>query len=196
MIGLQNQNLYELLEISTTASVDEIRIAYEKAIQIYGSDSVAVYALEDPSMGEFIRTRLGEARRVLTNSQLREEYDRGLRGSPVAGRNDFIKPPPTQEEKSAAEKPKGFNIPADAEISGDLLKRARNAKGFTTRQMADRTRITLQHLENIESDKYTSLPATVYLRGMLMNIARELGLDEIRVAKGYLVLVGRSRTGS
>jgi cytoskeletal protein RodZ len=56
-------------------------------------------------------------------------------------------------------------------------------------QVSERTRISVRHLENVEADRYDALPATVYLRGMVMNLARELKLDPIRVARSYLALV-------
>ena len=55
-------------------------------------------------------------------------------------------------------------------------------------QVADRTRISSRHLENVEADRYGALPAPVYLRGILMNLARELGLDPLRVSRSYLAL--------
>ena len=37
------------------------------------------------------------------------------------------------------------------------------------------------------------LPANVYLRGILMSVARELGLDGLRVARSYLQFVDAHR---
>jgi cytoskeletal protein RodZ len=48
-------------------------------------------------------------------------------------------------------------------------------------------------LENVEADRYAALPAPVYLRGILMSLARELGLDGIKVSKSYLALVEASK---
>ncbi|GMU03394.1 hypothetical protein KH5H1_75160 [Corallococcus caeni] len=85
-------------------------------------------------------------------------------------------------------RPRGVDIPADAEFNGELLRRVREARGLSIQQLADRTRISVRHLENVEADRYTALPTTVYLRGILMNLARELGLDPLRVSKSYLAL--------
>src|SRR5205823_3281790 len=87
-----------------------------------------------------------------------------------------------------APRPKPLEISADAEFSGELLRRVRESRGFTLQQIADRTRISARHLENIEADRYAALPVQVYLRGILMNLARELGLDQGRVCKSYLAL--------
>ncbi|QSQ15222.1 helix-turn-helix domain-containing protein [Myxococcus landrumensis] len=85
-------------------------------------------------------------------------------------------------------RPRLPDIPSDAEFNGELLRRVREARGYTLHQVADRTRISSRHLENVEADRYTALPAQVYLRGILMNLARELGLDPLRVSKSYLAL--------
>ncbi|WP_426746114.1 helix-turn-helix domain-containing protein [Myxococcus faecalis] len=85
-------------------------------------------------------------------------------------------------------RPRLPDIPADAEFNGELLRRVRETRGYTLQQVADRTRISSRHLENVEADRYTALPAQVYLRGILMNLARELGLDPLRVSRSYLAL--------
>lgn len=84
---------------------------------------------------------------------------------------------------------KPLEIPPDAEFNGELLRKIRQAKNLTVQQVADRTKIGRNHLENVEADRYDALPTTVYLRGILMNIAREYGLDPLRVSKSYLALV-------
>ncbi|MCP3144442.1 helix-turn-helix domain-containing protein [Pyxidicoccus xibeiensis] len=85
-------------------------------------------------------------------------------------------------------RPRTPDIPSDAEFNGELLRRVREARGFSLQQVADRTRITRSHLENVEADRYSALPPPVYLRGILMNLARELGLDPLRVSRSYLAL--------
>ncbi len=93
------------------------------------------------------------------------------------------------------EKPlRPYEIPEGVEINGDLLKQVRLAKGLSLVQVADRTRIGVKHLENVESDRYDALPASVYLRGILMNLARELGLDGLRVSRSYLTFVEAHRS--
>lgn len=92
------------------------------------------------------------------------------------------------------QKPRPYEIPEGVEVNGDLLKQVRLAKGLSLVQLADRTRIGVKHLENMEGDRYDALPAPVYLRGILMNVARELGLDGLRVSKSYLTFVEAHRS--
>ena len=49
MKPFEQQTYYELLEVPVSASAEEIRVAYVRALEAYGPDSVAVYALEDPN---------------------------------------------------------------------------------------------------------------------------------------------------
>ncbi|HYO68122.1 MAG TPA: helix-turn-helix domain-containing protein [Archangium sp.] len=81
------------------------------------------------------------------------------------------------------------DIPSDAEFNGELLRQIREGRNLSLQMLADRTRISSRHVENIEADRYDILPASVYLRGMLMSIARELGLDPLRVSRSYMGLV-------
>jgi transcriptional regulator with XRE-family HTH domain len=85
-----------------------------------------------------------------------------------------------------------LDLPADVEFNGELLRRVRESYGLSLQQVAERTRITRIHLENVEADRYDKLPATVYLRGILVNLARELRLDPARVSKTYLLAAQRA----
>ncbi len=91
-------------------------------------------------------------------------------------------------------RPTPHEIPEGVEINGDLLRQVRMARGITLAQLSDRMRVSVRHLENVEGDRYAQLPAGVYLRGILMNLARELGLDGVRVARSYLTFVDANRS--
>ncbi len=101
-------------------------------------------------------------------------------------------PPPAISHESFrddAEKPirrTEAELPADAPITGDALRRVREALGYSLKDLAARTKIGHWHLDNIERERHAELPAQVYLRGFLTSLARELKLDPQRVARGYL----------
>jgi hypothetical protein len=108
-------------------------------------------------------------------------------------------PPSTVVPERAAESPARsresrhrLDIAVDSEFNGELLRRVRESYGLSLQQVAERTRITRIHLENVEADRYDKLPATVYLRGILVNLARELRLDPARVSKTYLLAAQRA----
>ena len=95
--------------------------------------------------------------------------------------------------KTRETKPKAPELPPDAEFNGELLRQVREGRGMSLQQLCDRTRISRAHLDNIEADRYGALPAVVYLRGMLMSLARELGLDPLKVSKSYLELAAKKK---
>ncbi|MFL5272966.1 MAG: helix-turn-helix domain-containing protein, partial [Anaeromyxobacteraceae bacterium] len=72
------------------------------------------------------------------------------------------------------------------QFSGDVLRRAREARGLTVQQLCERTKITRHHIEHLEADRYDKLPAMVYLRGILVAVSKELRLDGQKVARSYL----------
>jgi len=82
--------------------------------------------------------------------------------------------------------PRPAAVPEGTRFTGDVLRRAREARGISMQQMCERTKITRHHIENLEADRYEKLPVPVYLRGILMALAKELRLDGQKVARSYL----------
>jgi cytoskeletal protein RodZ len=82
--------------------------------------------------------------------------------------------------------PRDVLVPEGAAWTGEMLRRVREARGLTIAQVSERTKVTRHHLENLENDRFERLPAPVYLRGILLSVARELRLDGPRVARSYL----------
>lgn len=111
--------------------------------------------------------------------------------------------PASRAEERAAEEPrsapparlamKPLDIGPNPVFSGELLRRVRESRGLSLRDLSEKTRVGLGHLENVEADRYDALPAAVYLRGFLMLVARELKLDPLKVAKGYMELAAKAK---
>lgn len=77
-------------------------------------------------------------------------------------------------------------IPDATVWTGEVLRQVRESRGITIQQISERTKVVRHHIENIEADRHGLLPAAVYLRGILLGIARELRLDGQKVARSYL----------
>jgi cytoskeletal protein RodZ len=61
--------------------------------------------------------------------------------------------------------------------------------------MSERTKLSRQHIEAVEAERFAELPVAVYLRGIVMCIARELRLDGQKVSRSYLErAAGASKT--
>ena len=77
-------------------------------------------------------------------------------------------------------------LPPPPRWDGAALRSAREAAGISLAQLAERTKVTRHHLENIEAARVERLPARAYLRGFLVAIAKELRLDPQQVTRSYL----------
>jgi flagellar biosynthesis protein FlhG len=77
-------------------------------------------------------------------------------------------------------------LSAETEFTGALLKQVREARGIDLHTIAARTKIAIGHLRALEDERYEIMPATVYVRGFLVEVARFLKLDAKRVTQTYL----------
>lgn len=64
------------------------------------------------------------------------------------------------------------------ESAGQILRRAREEKGLSLKDIADKTRISLHHLEAIEAGLFSRLPGRTYALGFSRTYARAMELDE------------------
>lgn len=68
---------------------------------------------------------------------------------------------------------------------GEELKAARESKGLTLRQIAEKTRISMSFLAALEADDYSSIPGEVFVTGFLRSYSRELGIPEKDILAKY-----------
>lgn len=102
---------------------------------------------------------------------------------------------PSQRPSTAPEAPRAALARADTPIvgtdtpiTGEILKRVRESKGVTLKEISDKTRIGRRNLEALEEERFEELPdAKIYIRGFVRCLALELGLDPERVTTSYLV---------
>lgn len=88
--------------------------------------------------------------------------------------------------------PAGFFHSTD-DYTGENLRKYREECGRSLKEIARETKVSRTHLENMEAEEYSLLPAAVYVRGFLQGYCRELGLDSGAVCEGYLARLQRSR---
>ena len=74
---------------------------------------------------------------------------------------------------------------AVGETLGARLRRAREARNLTLREVSDQTRITRRHLEAIEADDYQQLPGGIFNRSFVKAFARSVGYDEDEAVRAY-----------
>jgi len=76
---IEDMNYYELLEISTDASSQDIHRAYDRMRKTYEPNSIALYSLFSPEETASINQRIEDAYRTLVYEETRKRYDALLR---------------------------------------------------------------------------------------------------------------------
>jgi DnaJ-class molecular chaperone len=209
MKKLTEQDYYNLLDISPKASFGEVRSAYDQAISIYTTDSIATYTLFTEQEREVILSRLAEAYKTLTNSQLRKEYDHLLieRGERSPQEMGFLSSEDsneasgkllevsveslTQKQREAKDEafPSNTNLSLfDSQISvtGKIIKAIRTTQEISLEEIFKQTNISRETLEDIEEERFEKLPALVYLRGFLKTYANILQVNQTEMVDGYV----------
>ena len=205
-----DHNFYQVLEIQTEATLQDVDRAYRIARATYQPASTATYSLFSDDENAEILQRIEEAYAVLSDPRMRREYDARLRregasrhtqpasSAPIA----VVEPPPFPSSEPPAVPPSSvarvrrtpdFSLdepdePADGVYDGPALRRVRIRHSIELDEIAERTKINESYLAAIEQNSYESLPGGVYLRGFLREVAKCLKLDPKAVADSYMSL--------
>ncbi|NOT45453.1 MAG: DUF4115 domain-containing protein [Acidobacteria bacterium] len=73
-----------------------------------------------------------------------------------------------------------------ADDFGPRLKRARDQRGLSLRQIADRTKLSVRSLEALERDKVRELPGGIFVRSVVRAYAAAVGLDPETTVQEFL----------
>lgn len=170
---------HDLLEVERGATDEEIRRAYKRAKEVYAHDSLSCYGLFDAAGIDALRARLDEAYDVLLDPARRRPYELSVfppEPTPAPPRDGT----PTASATSPAPP-----ITPDTEFRGPLIRAVRESLGLEVRDLSQRTKIGQGYVRAIEEDDYASLPALVYVRGFVHEIAKVLRLDPDQVSRTY-----------
>ncbi|HVR43505.1 MAG TPA: helix-turn-helix domain-containing protein [Thermoanaerobaculia bacterium] len=69
---------------------------------------------------------------------------------------------------------------------GDELRKEREIRGVSLKEIAEATKVSRRFLAAIEKDDYKKLPAPVFARGFVREYARYLGLDAEEMVTRYI----------
>jgi flagellar biosynthesis protein FlhG len=175
------------------ASEEELRRAHRRVREVYGLESMAGCGLYSEPHLRALQDRIQEANDTLMDPERRHRYDVELfpggeprlrGGTPILG-----VPPPLRPGDSLLPVPAVEAEPLvgpETEFTGDLLRRIRESRGISIDDIAQRTKIGARHLQNIELERWESLPAPVYVRGFVSEMAKFLRLDATRGVTSYL----------
>jgi len=212
MKTFESDNCYEILQITPDAGRDEIRHAYRQALALYDGDSVATYALFSAPERRTLLAAIETAFETLIDDERRAAYDQTLIDTGVLDPARF----PGRARRALAARSVAEGISREASLcrwaaaqaaepemqqrieailsaprlSGPQLKELREAFGIELAEIYDATRINRDVMTAIEEDRFEDLPAAVYLKQFLKNIAEILQIDSSRVVHGYLDAMG------
>jgi curved DNA-binding protein CbpA len=283
MILQENLTYYDILDLQTTATAQEVRDAYLRTKATFHRDSVAIYTLISPEEREDMMRRVEEAYQTLSQPDLRRQYDQSFGFSPntesllysqqdtappqylseenqsrlalgqtgataqtvvsidrvppmenhpnsdallIPPATDFLPPksqmtppppvilkpnPPPRAASDIEYMSRPYRpfrdvpsttpplnsvlteaIDMEKEWSGPFLKKVREAYKISLEEMSGITKVTKTYLTAIEDENYSKLPAAVYIRGFVTQMAKVLRLPHDKVAVAYLTRYKRS----
>lgn len=79
-----------------------------------------------------------------------------------------------------------LSLEGEKDWRGELLRQLREIQGVSIEEMADATRISKTYITAIEEENYAKLPASVFVRGFVVQIAKRLNLPHDKVAAAYV----------
>jgi curved DNA-binding protein CbpA len=198
----QKKNYYNILDIPINSTPEQIYNAYLRQKQTYAEENLAIYSLFKPEECDKNLNLIEEAFEIIGDSEKRRQYDHA-RGFNIHGAQDlYEKKEPAQDplpekriSKLVAQKKFSLHFQVDEEMekeiesttefSGEFLKRIREYKKVDIPRLSDMTKISKYYLKNIEEENRANLPALVYIRGFIYQIAKCLKLNPEIVANSY-----------
>jgi curved DNA-binding protein CbpA len=117
--------------------------------------------------------------------------------SSLSARSSSAPPLPSQPPAGAPATEERQPIPEideKTEFTGSLLKQVRQARGLTLERISEVTKINIFYLRALENEKFTDLPAEVYVRGYMRQITNLLGLNSQWVVPSYLERMRKGRS--
>lgn len=192
-------NYYEILELPTHAPQHEVTTAYERARATYSGENPAIYTIFSEPEARELLTVIEEAYSVLGNKSLRTIYDQRLFAGQTnsadlsyqsivsASRSMFpegkkeLTTPTYEIDKDFEEE-----IKARTDWDGPALQKVRNYKKLTIQRLSEITKINSYYLKALEEMDASNLPASVFVRGYVVQLAKVLGLSDKTVADSYM----------
>jgi flagellar biosynthesis protein FlhG len=196
---------YELLDLDVGASEDELRRAFKRIRDVYRRDGLAGYSILPAEVARSMRDRIQLAHDTLLDPNVRHAYDLAVsaveptRPAPALPADTEIDLDVELDLDVLVEAPAppalAFDLGPDTEYTGELLRRIRAARGVELREITARTKIGTAYLEAIEAEDFDNLPALVYTKGFVSEMAKYLELDHAHVVKSYVARLKKHLDG-
>ncbi len=201
-------NYYEVLEVSTSATQHDIVVAYEKAKRTYSSENPALFNVFSEQEATALRALIDEAFSVLGNQTYRNIYEKRVQAKTYtdhelsltaiqkASENLYASritiPTPeavtAKEESFSVDSAFESEITEQAEWNGLFLQKVREYKKVSLDALHEKTKVNPWYLKALENMDPANLPAPVFVRGYVVQMAKSLGLNDKTVADSYMKL--------
>lgn len=193
-------NFYEILELNTNVAQHEITTAYERAKTTYSGDNPAIYTIFSDQEARELLSMIEEAYSILGNKTLRNIYDQRLLGQSKINPEDLtydsilnasrliFQDTKVDTKKSSFVRNEMFekDISDCTEWNGEMIRKVREYKNFTMEKLSEIIKVNSFYIKAIEAMTPNNLPAPVFVRGYVLQIAKELGLNAKAVADSYM----------
>jgi len=181
-------NLYDVLWTHRGASDEELRRAYKRQREIYQPGSLPLTSLLNEAELKREQARVEEAHETLLDPLRRKAYDASVFVEDAAVSVPVQQPldAALEAERALLRQELAREISAETEFTGRLLRKVREAQGIELADISKQTKIALAHLKALENEAFSELPALVYTRGFVQQLAKYLKLDPTQVSRTYL----------
>jgi flagellar biosynthesis protein FlhG len=186
--------LYAVLGLTRSASDEDVRRAYKRQREIYATGGLATFSVLNAEELSAAQRKLDEAYDTLLDVARRRAYD--LSTFPEAEPPTLTATtthPALAAEQLLLQEQLQREIGPHTEFTGELLRKIRESQGLELAELSAKTRIARVYLQAIEDERFEKLPAMVYARGFVTELAKQLHLDPVQVQRTYL---RRLRSGS
>jgi flagellar biosynthesis protein FlhG len=185
--SLDQPHLYAVLGVGRSSNDEEIRRAYKRQKEIYATGGLATTSLLDEAELTSAQARIDEAHDTLLDPVRRRAYDLSTFPEPETPPSpSSIARPALAAEQLLLQSELAREIGPDTEFTGSLLRKVRESQGIELVEISSRTKISKSHLAALEEESYDDLPALVYVRGFVNELAKYLRLDPAQVQRTYL----------
>lgn len=193
-------NYYDILEVNPHCPQHEITSAYERAKNTYSGENPAIYTMFSEVEARDLLRMIEEAYSVLGNKTLRALYDEkigqkkslkeisfeSLQTESRLQFHETFNTSKTNKETFIKDEAREKEIQAITSWSGLELKKIRDYKKYSLDKLSEITKVSSFYINAIEEMDPPHLPAPVFVRGYVVQIAKTLGLDEKKVADSYM----------
>ncbi len=181
-------SLYDVLGTHRGATDEDLRRAYKRQRENYQQGSLPLTSLLTDDLLRTEQARIEEAHTTLLDPVRRRAYDISIFPD-----DEEPAPAPNREVDAALEAERAMlrqelarELNPETTFTGALLRKVRESQGIELEDIANRTKISRVHLQAIETEDFATLPALVYTRGFIQQIAKLLKLDPTQVSRTYV----------